>query len=271
MNEHATGRGASLRGIEQHAPLRGTWLRRRGQGEPVVMIHGFGGDHNSWRILVGTAALPRPVLAIDLPGHGLSPPGATRFEPIVDAVAEAIAHEGVGVAHLVGHSLGAAVAAGVAHAGRLSVSSLFLLSPAGLGPEINGAFLAGFCEARNEMALAPWLSMLVVRPEMIPPLFVEVTAQARAQPGVAEGQRRMAEGLFPEGRQSFSIRPLLSRTDLLTSIVFGEADRIIPSTHLEGLVGSITRHILPGVGHMPQIEAVDRVAALLLAHLVSIG
>ena len=231
------------------------------------MIHGFGGDHNSWRMLVAAASLPRPVLAIDLPGHGRSPAGATTFEPMVQAVADAIMSEDIKAADLIGHSLGAAVAAGVAETRRIAARSLFLLAPAGLGPDINADFLAGFCAARNTAALAPWMTMLVADPASLPPVFVEVTAEARAQPHAAEAQERVAAGVFPAGKQVFSIRPFLRRTAIPTRIVFGAADQIIPATHMDGLPEAIARHTLADVGHMPQIEALDRVAPLLVAHL----
>lgn len=251
--------------------LHRKWLRRKGEGDPLVMVHGFGGDHNSWRMLVAAAGLSRPVLAIDLPGHGKSPAHATTFEPMVLAVAEAIASEGVTTADLVGHSLGAAVAAGIAETGLVAVRSLFLLAPAGLGPEINGEFLAGFCRAHDEATLAHWMSMLVAEPASLPPVFVQVTAEARAQPGVTEGQRALAEGVFPDGRQAFSIRPILERSTLPIRIMFGAADRIIPPQHRAGLPGMIAQHVFDGIGHMPQIEALQPVAGLLVQHLRAVG
>src|SRR5271169_4951354 len=87
------------------------WLQG-GEGPPIVFLHGFGADLNGWRpvhrLLPGT----RPVLAIDLPGHGLTPLGEdASFQALVKAARAALAAEGVGAAHLIGHSLGGAVAA----------------------------------------------------------------------------------------------------------------------------------------------------------------
>lgn len=243
------------------------WLRRRGQGDPVVMIHGFGGDHNAWRMLVAAAALPRPVLAIDLPGHGRSPAGATDFDVIVQEAATAIASQGITAAHVVGHSLGAAISVGVATAARFDTKSLTLLAPAGLGPEIDGDFLTGFCAARDQAELTPWMSRLVADPASIPPVFVEVTAASRAEPGIADAQRHLAQSLFPHGRQAFSIRSALTDTMIPSQIILGNADRIIPPTHAQGLPSGIGHHVLDGIGHMPHIEAVDAVARLLITHL----
>ncbi len=231
------------------------------------MIHGFGGDHNAWRMLAAAAALPRPVLAIDLPGHGRSPAGATDLPAIVQEAASAIAGQGVTTAHVVGHSLGAAVSVGVAQAGRFVTRSLFLIAPAGLGPEIDGEFLTGFCLARDQAELTPWMSRLVSDPASIPPVFVEVTAATRAEPGVADAQLHLAQSLFPHGRQAFSIRAALANLALPIQIIVGSADRIIPPGHAQGLPARISQHVLDGIGHMPQIEAVNDVARLLISHL----
>ena len=235
------------------------------------MIHGFGGDHNAWRMLVAAAALPRPVLAVDLPGHGRSPAGATGFAAIVQQVADAIAVQGVIAAHVAGHSLGAAVAVGVAQAGRFDARSLFLVAPAGLGAEIDGDFLTGFCQARDQAELAPWMSRLVADPASIPPVFVEVTAASRAEPGVADAQLHLAQSLFSNGEQAFSIRAALAEIAVPSLIVVGSADRIIPPSHSQGLPTRIVRYVLDGIGHMPQIEAVDAVARLLTAHVGAIA
>ncbi len=251
--------------------LHRAWLRKRGQGNPLVMVHGFGGDLNAWRVLVAAAALPRPVLAIDLPGHGRSPGGATSFDALVSSVAAAIAEEGVTAADVVGHSLGAAVAVGVAETARFAVQSLFLLAPAGLGPDINGEFLAGFCRADSAATLAPWMSMLVADPESIPPVFVEVTAETRAQPGVMEAQKQIVQGVFPNGTQVFSIRKMLETLACPIRVIFGDADRIIPHRHMAGLPGTIAQHLFAGVGHMPQIEVREPVARLLVEHLLEVG
>ncbi|ERM00389.1 hypothetical protein Q644_05025 [Brucella intermedia 229E] len=55
--------------------LNAIWLREGGEAGrlPVVLLHGFAADLNSWRGLFAGASLGRPILALDLPGHGNSP------------------------------------------------------------------------------------------------------------------------------------------------------------------------------------------------------
>lgn len=250
------------------APTRLHRVRlRKGQGDPIVMLHGFGADHNAWRILTSGAAWSRPILAIDLPGHGRSPAGVTSLAAMADAVATTLADEGVAAADLVGHSLGAAVAVAVAEVAAFRVRSMFLVSPAGLGPDINGDFLAGFCRARSAAELSPWMALLVADPASLHPAFLQITAETRARPGVAEAQEQIARHLFPAGTQVYSVRQALERMAMPIRVVFGDADHIIPARHLAGLPGTIAQHLFPEVGHMPQVEARDAVARILLEHL----
>ncbi len=248
--------------------LNRAWLRR-GEGDPIVMLHGFGGDLNAWRVLAGAADFRRPILAVDLPGHGGSPDGGATLADLAAAVAAALDEEGVTAADLVGHSLGAAVAVALAETARFTARSLFLLSPAGLGPDINGAFLDGFTRARSEAALAPWMRLLVADEAAVGPALVRITAEARAKPGVADAQARIAGALFPDGTQGFDVRRALGALPMPVRVVFGAADRIVPARHCAALPGTVAVHTLPGVGHMPFLEAREAVARILAEHLRS--
>jgi pimeloyl-ACP methyl ester carboxylesterase len=47
--------------------------RRRGSGEPLLLIHGTGSNLRAWAPVFGLPASRRDVIAVDLPGHGDSP------------------------------------------------------------------------------------------------------------------------------------------------------------------------------------------------------
>src|SRR6202011_342055 len=103
----------------------------------------------AWRLFVATLRPQCPVLGIDLPAHGGS---AARhignFDEMVESVAETLREERLGAIHLAGHSLGGAVAAALTASAGIEPRSLFLLAPAGLGPDSNDAFISGFLRAR---------------------------------------------------------------------------------------------------------------------------
>jgi pimeloyl-ACP methyl ester carboxylesterase len=253
----------------QRAPARGAgnvhrlWLQQ-GEGAPVVFLHGFGADLNGWRPVQRLLPETRPALAIDLPGHGLSPLGRdATFEALIKGARAALAEEEVGAAHLVGHSLGAAVAATLAHEPGLRALSLMLIAPAGLGEETNAAFFDGFLQADTEAALTPWLHMLVVDPAALGSALARTTLrQRRERPLVAE-QRRLAQAILTGGRQAFDVRDCLAAPQCPTKIVFGVEDCITPAHHAQGLSGLAALHLFPRVGHMPHLEARREVARLI--------
>ncbi len=239
------------------------WLQRAA-GAPIVFLHGFGADLNGWRAVQRLLPKSRPALAIDLPGHGLSPLGENaNFSALVEAARAVMIEEGVREAHLVGHSLGAAVATQVAHEPQVTALSLMLIAPAGLGEETNGAFFAGFLQADTEAALTPWLHMLVVDPATLGGALARTTLRQRRERPLAAEQRRLAEAILAGGRQGFQVRDLLAAPRAPTKIVFGIEDRITPAHHADGLSGLIALHRFPGVGHMPHLEARREVAALI--------
>ena len=249
------------------AGLHRVWLRT-GHGRPLVLVHGFGADLNIWRPLVASLTTTRPILAVDLPGHGgTSALPAPSLTALADAVAEALAAEDLSAVDLVGHSLGAAVATEVADTAVLDVRSLFLIAPAGLGPDINGDFIAGFCRATTEASLAPWLRLLVADESALSPSFIRATARLRDDDAVVRAQTDLARVLFPDGTQAFSIRPALERLDRPVRIVVGIDDRIIPAHHALSVPGLVAVHRLRGIGHMPNIESRPLLARILSHHL----
>jgi pyruvate dehydrogenase E2 component (dihydrolipoamide acetyltransferase) len=243
--------------------LNRLWLAR-GEGAPIVLIHGFGGDLDGWRPLVGRLPDAYSALALDLPGHGASPfAGEATLAALTAAAAATLAEEGVAAAHLVGHSLGGAVAAALTAAPGFRALSLALISPAGLGPEVNGAFIAGFLRARSEASLSPWMRELVADPAALGSALVNATLRQRAAGGLVEAQARLADAFFPDGAQSIDIRPWLAEIAIPAKVIVGVEDRILPARQAEGLNGLIALHRLVRVGHMPHLEARAEVARLL--------
>ncbi len=239
------------------------WLQR-GEGAPIVFLHGFGADLNGWRPVHRLLPETRPALAIDLPGHGLSPLGEdASFEALVEAARGALIGEGVSAAHLVGHSLGGAVAVALSRGASVKALSLMLIAPAGLGEETDTAFFEGFLRADTEAALTPWLHMLVTDPAALGSALARTTLrQRRERPLVAE-QRRLAKAILRGGRQAIDVRDLLATPQAPTKIVVGIEDRITPAHHADGLSGLIALHRFAHVGHMPHLEARREVARLI--------
>lgn len=102
-------------------------------GEPAVFVHGLGGSSTNWTDLMALLDDRLDSVAPDLPGHGRSPGSPTgryRLTTHVHAVESLLAGDGRRPVHLVGNSLGGAVATLVAARRPDLVRSLTLISPA---------------------------------------------------------------------------------------------------------------------------------------------
>jgi pimeloyl-ACP methyl ester carboxylesterase len=116
---------------DQYLTVSGMRLRYRetGSGEPVVLLHGFASDIDSWSGLGDSIATGYRVIALDQRGHGRSgkPAGEGGYGRELGAdVLRLLDHLGLQRAHLVGHSMGAVVAsyAAVRHPQRFATASL---------------------------------------------------------------------------------------------------------------------------------------------------
>ncbi|MFG2735231.1 alpha/beta fold hydrolase [Streptomyces harbinensis] len=123
---------ASPTGAGMTLALRGRAGDRAGL-EPAVFVHGLGGSSRNWSALMARVDGDVDCLAVDLPGHGASPPPADGDYSLYThtrAVIRALAAGGRGPVHLVGQSLGGAVATRVAALRPDLVRTLTLISPA---------------------------------------------------------------------------------------------------------------------------------------------
>jgi pimeloyl-ACP methyl ester carboxylesterase len=258
-----------------HMPLHNLWLRK-GSGDPLVLLHGFAAESNSWRPFaqaLGRVAT-RPelgMLAVDLPAHGKSAAQAARsLQEMVAALEQTLLDAGVERCHVVGHSLGGAIALALtASASRLSVRSLTLLAPAGLGPESNGAFIRGVTQATRRASLAAWLKQLFADPSRMDDGFVATAAQQLESAEVRERLATVADTFFPDGTQSLDLRHLFGTLTVPVRVVWGQQDRILPIRHTEGLPGRVGVHRFAGVGHLPHVEAQAEVARIVAQNIAS--
>ncbi|MDX1607030.1 MAG: acetoin dehydrogenase dihydrolipoyllysine-residue acetyltransferase subunit, partial [Candidatus Competibacterales bacterium] len=248
---------------------RRRYARQGEGGATVLLIHGFGGDLDNWLFNIQALAEHHTVYALDLPGHGQSDktvdePSLAGLAASVQAFMDAV---GIDRAHLVGHSLGGAVALQLARERPESVESLALIGSAGLGPEINRGYIDGFVAANSRRELKPHARQLFADPGLVTRQLLEDLLKFKRLDGVDRALRSLAEGLFDGERQRERSgegfdpggRPLL--------VVWGREDAIIPAAHAEHAPAGARVEIIDSAGHMVQMEAANRVNALLLEHL----
>ncbi len=247
---------------------------RKGTGTPLLMVHGFTADSQSWAPLEKAMGMDRALIRIDLPGHGRSPRRrVANFAELARQLVEAFddscgEHDRV---DLLGHSLGGALALALADIRPRRVRSLALISPAGLGPEIDAPALSGITRATRAESLAPWLRRLTASPDGISDDYARAAMRLRADPELRSFQSDLAKVLFPDDVQPFDLRPALSRLECPTTLIWGRKDHILPWRQAISVTGDFALHLLSEAGHVPQIECPDRVARILRLHLAAAG
>lgn len=269
-------------------------VREEGEGEPVVLLHGFPELAHSWRHqLPALAAAGYHAVAPDLRGYGDSdrPPAvddyaAQKLAADVTGLIDALGHES---AHLVGHDWGGALAWGVAGRAPEAVRSLCVMN-APVGAVAARARLADLDQQRKSWYMLlfqftgvaeAWLSaddFANLR------RFVFETASAETFP--EEDRRVYIEALSRDGALTAALNyyranmppsswlrppPDPPEVTVPTLAVWGDADAYLDLSLLEGSVATVTGPLrverLPGVSHWVQQEAPERVNALLIDFL----
>lgn len=234
-----------------------------GDATPAVLLHGFGADLNSWMFTQPILAESRRTIALDLPGHGGSAKsiGAGDVAALSGAVEAALTALGITRAHLVGHSMGGAVATDLSARRPDLVASLTLIAPAGLGAEINGGFIDGFIKASRRKDAEAVLKLLVHDPALVSRQMVEDVLRYKRIDGATAALETIAAAWFPGGRQAVDQRAMVAALPMPVQVIWGRADGIVPVAHA-GAAGR-PAHVLAGAGHIPHMEKSGAVGQLI--------
>ncbi|MBB3610866.1 alpha/beta fold hydrolase [Rhizobium sp. BK602] len=240
-------------------------------GDPIFLIHGFASDSLSWYPLERELRKSHPVYRLDLPNHGASPKRRIGgFADLVREVRAAFDTLGLEKAHVIGHSLGGALAIALADTRERQIASLSLLAPGGLGPKVNGDFIRGIAGASKPESLEAWLKVMVHDPSKIDQAFVRAAFAARTDPVLRASQALMGETLFADSTQGFDLKAALHRIVCPTRIIWGRNDAVLEWRDVLRAPGRMGLHLLEDVGHVPQMEASELVLEIITALIRSV-
>lgn len=253
----------------------GTGPRR----DPVIVLHGLGGDHHGLRAFL--QAIPAvDVVELDLPGFGQSAPMSGRHTIINYAavVEELRVRLGLDSVNLVGHSLGADIALAYAGLYPTQVRALTLLHPVidGRGP---AAWLA-----RAFYRIGTWLPdalarlWLLSRPATYVADTMVLTTRDRARrrhiidddyrTSAAASPRAISEAYISLAQTPF--HDLARRVVAPTLLVTGSRDALAGQQTLRDLRASIARSqdiVVNGAGHLWPIEEPNATAEVVAGNL----
>jgi pimeloyl-ACP methyl ester carboxylesterase len=228
---------------------------------PLVFLHGLGGAQTTWANVLPPLVEQGTVIALDLLGHGQSdkPAGADySVAGLASQVAEALTGLRIPPAVFVGHSLGGAVALLLALERPELVRGLVLVNSAGLGEEIGMELLDRIEAPPSREEARRLLELFFEDRQRILERGVEEMYQARMTPGADAALQAAAAANFGREGQRIGLTDRLGQVQVPTLIVWGEKDRVIPLEHALAALRVLPDgwlKILPGIGHVPQVEA----------------
>ncbi|AEF39176.1 alpha/beta fold hydrolase [Hoyosella subflava] len=233
----------------------------RGEGEPLVLIHGIGSRWQVWEPILDMLAHDHQVWAVDLPGFGSSDAIETEagVEHLIDYMRAFFSEKGIERPHVAGNSMGGGISLEL---GRLGVArSVTAFSPIGfwntgerLWTQI--ALRGSRALARHAAGVVPMLASNRVSRAALFSLFYADTASLTIEEilGDVEGLGG-AEG-FDAALASFSqygASPVT--TELPVTVAWGSRDLLLPywtqHRRASSLLPAANHVTLPACGHVP--------------------
>jgi len=255
-----------------------------GAGPPVILIHGFGGSMWQWEQQQHTLSQHLRVLTLDLPGAGLSDKPEIDYRPdqMLDFFVGFMDAVKIQQATLVGNSMGAGLAIGMALAHPTRIAKLVLID--GLPQHVIEKLTSPSVRRALETSAPSWLvsfgNMLfgglmiesvlreiVYDPALLTPAVIERSNRNRQRPGLIKPIMTVRENL-PLWESGFGTR--VGEITHPTLVIWGEEDRVFPIAVGEELHRTIkgSRFIrIPKAGHIPQWERPDLVNQELITFI----
>lgn len=275
------------------------WKDYGGTGPTILLVHGLGGSLITWNAVAPRLTRIGRVVALDLPGFGLSPPAADwRIETHVNSVHDFLSSLDAPVT-LIGASMGGLVAEILAADHPELVSNLLLVSPATLPrlpderlhlptaarmavqatPLLGTAISARYFSKFTPRELIEFsLNRIAHKPERIPPNLVEelvALSETRYQfPWAADAVPMGARAIAAMWRHPGQFVAMIRRITAPTLVVHGLEDPIVSPTAVEWLVSLRLDWELiqmEDTGHTPQLDAPVRFAETVTPWLIEHG
>jgi len=257
----------------------------RGELEPIVFVHGLGGQWQNWLENIPRASAERRVIALDLPGFGCTPEPRDKitisgYGRCVDALCDKLS---LGRVDIVGNSMGGYIAAEVAIQFPERIDQLILVSAAGITSadiarrpmmtvgRIATAMVSYGAARHRQIASRPKsrhmaLALVARHPSLLKAdLAYEGFFKGAGKPGFGDALRACLD---------YDFRDRLPEIRQPTLIVWGEKDSIIPvrdAHEFERLIGDSRKVVMRDTGHIPMAERPGTFNDLMMEFLAETG
>ncbi|HEY0068530.1 MAG TPA: alpha/beta fold hydrolase [Chloroflexia bacterium] len=242
----------------------------RGEGMPLVLVHGFPFDSAIWRAQLEDLSGDARVIALDLPGFGGSGPlpgDEASIDGYADAIARWAGEVGLVKLTLAGHSMGGYVVLAFArrYAGMLAGLGLVCTRP---GPDSEQARQGRYTMIENVQKQGPQAVVDAMLPRLLSPRTREQRPEVEEQ--TREVMLRQSSAGIIAALQAMASRPdsspYLAQIRVPTAVIGGADDAIIAATDEDLMAATIpgaTQVRIQGAGHMPMLEQPQRLSDAL--------
>jgi pimeloyl-ACP methyl ester carboxylesterase len=237
--------------------IRVRYLERNEGGIPLLLLHGLGGSIESWTNNVSFLSTKFRVIALDLPGFGLSdkPKLSYSINFYVSFIEALIKRIKISNLFLVGSSLGGHVAVEFTLRNRKIVDKLVLISPAGSLPKS----FKGTKELKRYIRIVNAKSsrdvsriLTSIDNSMVNSSYADAIYKRLSLPGAKEAFISALKGSANAPRYNNK----LERIEADTLLIWGKEDRMIPLRFIRPFMekGKSRIIILEKCGHRPHVE-----------------
>lgn len=249
----------------------------------VLLVHGLGYNaHRDWQPVLPALLRNHRIITLDLPGFGASAalPGGYAFPALAQTLAELLDQKQVARAHVVGHSLGGAIALYFAHAFPQRVDRLVLVDAAGI---LHQSIFARHI-ARVQLpqsGIGPVDRVLSLIDERINGAgrmlmrradagfdFVRWLADNPAMRRVLLGSAIQTDAAV--GLVEYNFAPVIRGVRAPVALIWGRDDPVAPlrtGQLLASRLPDARLQVIEGAGHVPMTQGTERFNALLVAAL----
>jgi 3-oxoadipate enol-lactonase len=254
---------------EAVSPPIALFVREEGSGDPVLLLHGLGGDHTIWDYQIPTLAKSYRILAPDLRGHGRSaqPEGARyTFEEFEGDVRKLLDDRKTGPVHLVGLSGGGLLALRLLVDDPGRIRSLAVFGAMGHMDNHTRAVGQNWAETLREEGPAAYSRRLAM--DLFAPDWLEAHMDLAERIAKSQEERNLKGVVqWALAMTNYDLRSRLGRVRTPTLILHGLDDSVVDPSHArllrQAIPGSEVR-LFPNTGHLIPIERPEETTQILV-------
>lgn len=238
----------------------------RGEGETIVLLHGFCGSAAYWDKVNPLLADNYRCIAPDLRGHGGTdaPVGAYTIEQMAEDVMALMETLNINSYTLLGHSMGGYVALSILQQDPSKLDGIGLVHSTAYADSEEAKAKRLDAVSKIQSGLVDFIDNLV------PGLFAE--GNVSSMPEAIIAARQIGYRTPPQGAAgaALAMRERVDRRDVLSAtlrpvlLIAGEQDRVVPLERTFTAEGSnVTKSVIKGAGHMSMYEAPEQLTAVI--------